>query len=109
MTARLIGDSMYDHSTLRGLPGALIEIRQDLAATPDQCEAWAALFARILPPILARAGDRAGGIFRLARRSAAREPRSRLTPAPRWFNSGARFPKPAQERQWARTRWTAAI
>ena len=28
----LIGDSMYEHSTRRGLPGALIEIRQDLLA-----------------------------------------------------------------------------
>lgn len=51
----LIGDSMYDHSTRRGLPGALVEIRQDLAQGSDRCEAWAALFARILPPILARA------------------------------------------------------
>jgi predicted N-formylglutamate amidohydrolase len=48
----LIGDSMYEHSTLRGLPGALIEIRQDLVETPEQCEAWARLLARILPPIL---------------------------------------------------------
>jgi predicted N-formylglutamate amidohydrolase len=50
----LRGDSMYEHSTRRGLPGALIEIRQDLLETPEQCEAWAARLARILPPILAR-------------------------------------------------------
>ncbi len=50
----LRGDSMYEHSTRRGLPGALIEIRQDLLQTPEQCEAWAARLARILPPILAR-------------------------------------------------------
>lgn len=50
----LLGDSMYEHSTLRGLPGALIEIRQDLVATPEQCEAWAQRLARLLPPILAR-------------------------------------------------------
>lgn len=49
----LIGDSMYEHSTRRGLPGALIEIRQDLIETQEQCEAWARLLARILPPILA--------------------------------------------------------
>jgi predicted N-formylglutamate amidohydrolase len=50
----LLGDSMYEHSTRRGLPGALIEIRQDLVDTPEQCDAWAALLARVLPPILAR-------------------------------------------------------
>ncbi len=50
----LRGDTMYEHSTRRGLPGALIEIRQDLLETPEQCEAWAARLARILPPILAR-------------------------------------------------------
>ncbi len=50
----LRGDSMYEHSTRRGLPGALLEIRQDLLETSEQCEAWAARLARILPPILAR-------------------------------------------------------
>lgn len=50
----LKGDSMYEHSTRRGLPGALIEIRQDLVATPEQIEHWARLLAELLPPILAR-------------------------------------------------------
>jgi predicted N-formylglutamate amidohydrolase len=50
----LRGDSMYVHSTLRGLPGALIEIRQDLVATPEACDAWAQRLARLLPPMLAR-------------------------------------------------------
>jgi predicted N-formylglutamate amidohydrolase len=50
----LIGDSMYELSTQRGLPGVLIEIRQDLVATQDECDAWAELLARILPPILLR-------------------------------------------------------
>ena len=50
----LRGDSMYEHSTRRGLPGALIEIRQDLLESSEQCAAWAARLARILPPILAR-------------------------------------------------------
>ena len=50
----LRGDSMYDHSTRRGLPGALIEIRQDLVETPQHCAAWAERLARILAPILAR-------------------------------------------------------
>ncbi len=51
----LYGDSMYELSTRRGLPGVLVEIRQDLLATPAQCDAWAERLARILPPILARA------------------------------------------------------
>jgi predicted N-formylglutamate amidohydrolase len=50
----LVGDTMYELSTLRGLPGALIEIRQDLLATPAQCDQWAALLAKILPAIVAR-------------------------------------------------------
>ena len=50
----LFGDTMYELSTRRGLPGALIEIRQDLLATPKQCDDWAALLAKILPPILRR-------------------------------------------------------
>jgi predicted N-formylglutamate amidohydrolase len=50
----LVGDTMYELSTRRGLPGALIEIRQDLLATPEQCGQWAALLAKILPPIVLR-------------------------------------------------------
>jgi predicted N-formylglutamate amidohydrolase len=50
----LVGDSMYELSTQRGLPGVLIEIRQDLLATQEKCDAWAELLARVLPPILLR-------------------------------------------------------
>jgi predicted N-formylglutamate amidohydrolase len=50
----LFGDSMYELSTRRGLPGVLIEIRQDLLATQQQCDGWAALLAKILPAILLR-------------------------------------------------------
>ncbi len=50
----LLGDTMYELSTRRGLPGLLIEIRQDLLATAEQCESWAALLARVLGPILGR-------------------------------------------------------
>lgn len=49
----LKGDSMYEHSTRRGLPGALIEIRQDLVAAAAQTEDWAQRLARALEPILA--------------------------------------------------------
>jgi predicted N-formylglutamate amidohydrolase len=50
----LQGDSMYELSTRRGAPGLLVEIRQDLVASPEQCEGWAALLARVLGPILER-------------------------------------------------------
>ena len=50
----LRGDSMYEFSTRRGLPGALVEIRQDLLATPEQCDDWAQRLARVLAPALAR-------------------------------------------------------
>jgi predicted N-formylglutamate amidohydrolase len=47
-------DSMYELSTARGVPGALIEIRQDELRTPEGCERWAYRLARILPRVLAR-------------------------------------------------------
>jgi predicted N-formylglutamate amidohydrolase len=50
----LHGDSMHELSTRRGLPGVLVEIRQDLLATPEQCDAWAQRLARVLAPVLAR-------------------------------------------------------
>jgi predicted N-formylglutamate amidohydrolase len=59
----LRGDSMYEHSTQRGLPGALIEIRQDLIETPEQCAQWAERLARLLPPILARDETKATRLF----------------------------------------------
>jgi len=50
----LVGDTMYELSTLRGLPGLLVEIRQDLVATPDQCMAWAERLHRALGAALAQ-------------------------------------------------------
>nr|WP_210302290.1 N-formylglutamate amidohydrolase [Rhodoblastus sphagnicola] len=50
----LKNDSMYELSSARGIPGALIEIRQDELGAPEQSEAWAQRLARILPSILAR-------------------------------------------------------
>ena len=51
----LAGDTIDDIATARGLPNALIEVRQDLIADQDGAEAWAERFARLLGPILARA------------------------------------------------------
>ncbi len=50
----LKNDSMYELSTARGVPGALIEIRQDELGTPEDCEIWAQRLARALPGVLAR-------------------------------------------------------
>ncbi|WP_020173473.1 N-formylglutamate amidohydrolase [Methyloferula stellata] len=50
----LIGDTLDDEVTRRGLAGLLIETRQDLIETQDRAEAWADRLARILRPLLAR-------------------------------------------------------
>ena len=47
----LEGDTLYQHGTLRGLPHALIEIRQDLIASGEAAQA----FAMRLMPILDKA------------------------------------------------------
>ncbi|SES64700.1 N-formylglutamate amidohydrolase [Oceanicella actignis] len=54
-SGQLQGDCMWTHGTRRGLPHALIEIRNDLIADPEGERAW----ARRLAPILRRALDRA--------------------------------------------------
>ena len=48
-------DTMYQLSTARGVPGALIEIRQDELGTPEASETWARRLARVLPLVLAGA------------------------------------------------------
>ena len=47
----LPGDTIDRHATRRGLPDALIEIRQDLIATDETAWAWGERLARILPPV----------------------------------------------------------
>jgi predicted N-formylglutamate amidohydrolase len=44
----LEGDSMTRHGLDRGLPHAIVEVRQDLLETDVQVESWAGRFARIL-------------------------------------------------------------
>jgi predicted N-formylglutamate amidohydrolase len=39
-SGELAGDTLYSHGTLRGLPHALIELRQDLVDTEANIEAW---------------------------------------------------------------------
>jgi predicted N-formylglutamate amidohydrolase len=48
----LAGDTIDSVATARGLANALIEIRQDLIATKEDAEAWAARLARLIAPIL---------------------------------------------------------
>ncbi len=50
----LVGDTLDEEVTRRGLAGLLIETRQDLIDAQDKAEAWADRLARILRPILAR-------------------------------------------------------
>lgn len=47
-SGRLRNDTMYRHGTGRGLPHALVEIRQDLIDTRHGAAEWAALLARVL-------------------------------------------------------------
>lgn len=48
----LEGDTLYQHGLARGLPNALIEIRQDLIATHEGQAGWAKRLARLIEPIL---------------------------------------------------------
>jgi predicted N-formylglutamate amidohydrolase len=50
----LAGDTIDDIATARGLPNALIEVRQYLIAEQDGAEAWAERLARLVRPILER-------------------------------------------------------
>lgn len=48
----LPGDTIDRHATARGLPNALVEIRQDLIAGEEGQAEWAARFARLLGPLV---------------------------------------------------------
>lgn len=50
----LIGDTLDEEVTRRGLPGLLIEIRQDLVTGEAGARAFADRLARVLRPVLAR-------------------------------------------------------
>lgn len=72
----LVGDTMYEHGTSRGLPHVLIELRQDLIDTDAGAEEWAGKLAAPLAKALARPemhmiehhGSRAGTGLRLSLR-----------------------------------------
>lgn len=52
-SGQLKGDCLYQHGTMNGLAHALIEIRQDLIATPEGQSAWAERLARIIGDLFA--------------------------------------------------------
>jgi len=52
-TGYLRNDTIFRHATLRGLPNALIEIRQDLIRDAHGQREWAALIGACLEAILA--------------------------------------------------------
>jgi len=54
----LPGDTMWTHGTSRGLPHALIEIRNDLIADRDGVNAWAERLARLIPAAIADMEDK---------------------------------------------------
>ena len=49
----LPGDTIDAVATSRGLPNVLIEVRQDLIATPETARGWGARLARLIPGALA--------------------------------------------------------
>jgi predicted N-formylglutamate amidohydrolase len=50
-TGKLRNDTIYRHATLRGLPNALIEVRQDLVARAEGQREWAEILAQSLAAI----------------------------------------------------------
>lgn len=55
-TGKLQGDCMWMHGTQRGLPHAIIEVRQDLIRSAAGQAAWAERIARVMRQIAARRG-----------------------------------------------------
>lgn len=50
------GGTVETHATPAGLPNVLLEVRQDLIATPEGVERWAAILGDALAPVLADPG-----------------------------------------------------
>jgi predicted N-formylglutamate amidohydrolase len=53
-SGQLRGDSMWRHGTVRGLPHAIVEIRQDLIAGEASQQEWGERLAGVLTGLLAR-------------------------------------------------------
>jgi predicted N-formylglutamate amidohydrolase len=50
----LVGDTLYELGTARGLAHVIVELRQDLIASDEGAQRWAALAAHALAPVLAQ-------------------------------------------------------
>lgn len=78
----LENDTLYRHATARGLPHALVEIRQDLIADAAAAEQWAERLAELLAPLLndpdLRSITHYGSRARHARRAASRTEEQRM-------------------------------
>ncbi|MET0258037.1 MAG: hypothetical protein ABW179_05600, partial [Methylobacterium sp.] len=55
----LPGDTVDRHATVRGLPNALVEIRQDLLLEEAGIAEWAQRFAGLMQPLIERGVDAA--------------------------------------------------
>ena len=58
-SGELENDTLYEHATMNGLPHVLIEIRQDLIATPEAAREFAGKLAPIIKTALADMGPAA--------------------------------------------------
>jgi len=77
----LAGDTIDAIATSRGLSNALIEVRQDLIATPEEAEAWADRLARLAWPLIVPAEAREPQNWGSRVVGGLRGPRPLLTPA----------------------------
>lgn len=57
----LAGDAMWRHGTMRGIPHALIEIRNDLIETPEGQRLWAGRIAAALRDVFAAMDETGSG------------------------------------------------
>lgn len=57
----LPGDTVDRHATARGLPNALVEIRQDLLLSEAGIAEWAERFAKLMQPLIGHRVDAAAG------------------------------------------------
>lgn len=71
---QLEGDTLWKHGTMRGLPHAIIEIRQDLIRDAKGQSAWAERLARIMRELLGDTDQQQRGSDEIGRRSADSAP-----------------------------------
>lgn len=74
-TGKLYGDCLWQHGTQRGLPNAIVELRQDLIREPDGQLAWGQRLERIMHAIDTRTPPLRGTPPAMAPAAAAMAPR----------------------------------